>query len=445
MDTKFPHVSGMRDILSSDHEYFTFIKKVVRYHARRSGLRRISLPALMDFELLKTALGEASDMVAHQLFKIVNEEGVFALRPEYASSMARAYIEHGLHEKPQPVEYYYIDQNWRHMTPENEARGALAEMHAFGFEILGEEDPALDAQLIEMGAKIFRDLGLDVEIRINNVGTKAAQDKYVEDLRNFFAGKERNLSPEDVAKLEINPLHVLSSSHEDTQILVQIAPSIASSLDKESKEHFKKVTEYLEGLNISYNIQEKLFGGLDYYRRVYFEFVLKNEDEEIVLARGGRYDDLVAQLGGPKTPALTFSADMDAIAAAMQRVRLCVPSKDKISVFVVQLGDSAKKMALKLVSDLRSRGIRCMGALGKASIRSQLESASKFDVDYALVLGQMEVVEKKIIIRDMKKGTQETMSFDGILDHMTDLLDPAQLDTKDFRAMIEEASDNDEG
>lgn len=445
MDTKFPRVSGMRDILSSDHEYFTFIKKVVRYHARRSGLRRISLPALLDFALLKDALGEASDLVSNSLYKMVNEEGVFALRPEYAASMARAYIEHNLHEKPQPVEFYYIDQNWQRALPEHEDQGIFSEQHTFGFEILGEEDPALDAQLIEMCAKIFADLGLDVRLRLNNIGTKNAQDKYREDLRNFFAGKERNLGDDDVSKLEINPLHVLTSKNEDTQILVQIAPSIASSLDKDSKEHFARVQEYLEVLGIEATVDDKLFGGLDYYRRVYFEFYIEQDGQEIILGRGGRYDDLVADFGGPKTPALTFSADMDALAAAMRRVQLAVPSKDKISVFVVQLGDSAKKMALRLVSDLRARGIRTMGALGKASIRSQLESASKFEVEYALVLGQMEVVEKKIIMRDMKKGTQETLPFEGVVERMVELLDPSMLDTKDFRAMIEEASDSDEG
>ncbi|PIV90097.1 histidine--tRNA ligase [Candidatus Gracilibacteria bacterium CG17_big_fil_post_rev_8_21_14_2_50_48_13] len=445
MDTKFPHVSGMRDILSSDHEYFTFIKKVVRYHARRSGFRRISLPALSDFELLKTALGEASDLVSHALYKMVNEEGVFALRPEYAASMARAYVEHNLHEKPQPVEFYYIDQNWQRALPEREAEGVLSEKHTFGFEILGEEDPALDAQLIEMSAKIFSDLGLNVKLRLNNIGTRNAQDKYREDLRNFFAGKERNLGEDDVSKLAVNPLHVLTSKNEDTQILVQIAPSIASSLDKESKEHFAKVQEYLDVLGIEAVIDDKLFGGLDYYRRLYFEFYIEHEGQETILGCGGRYDDLVEEFGGVKTPALTFSADMDAVATAMRRVQLAVPSKDKVSIFVVQLGDSAKKMALRLVSDLRARGIRTMGALGKASIRSQLESASKFEVEYALVLGQMEVVEKKIIMRDMKKGTQETLPFEGVVDRMVELLDPSLLDTKDFRAMIEDASDSDEG
>lgn len=443
MEQKFPHVSGMRDILSRDHEYFTFIKKVVRYHARRSGMRRISLPALPDYELLKSSLGEASDAISQHLFKVTNEEGVFAMRPEYASSMARAFVEHNLHEKPLPVEFYYIDSVWYKTLPSDPAED-LSEIHKFGFEILGEEDPALDAQLIEMCMKIFADLGLKVELRINNIGTKQAQDKYTEDLRNFFAGKERNLSEEDVHKLGLNPLHVLSSNHEDTQILVEIAPSIKSSLDKDSKEHFTKVTEYLDVLDIPYTVNEKLFGGLDYYRRVYFEFVLKCEDKEVVLASGGRYDDLVEQLGGPKTPALTVSADMDRISAMMQKVHLNVPSKDKVSVFVVQLGDSAKKQAMKLVSDLRARGIRTMGALGKASIRSQIERAGEFDVEYALVLGQMEVVEKKIILRDMKKGTQETYPFEGIIDHMAELLDPAQLDTQDFKGMIEEASDIDD-
>ncbi len=470
-------VPGMHDVLPERHDYFTFIKKVVRYHARRTGLRRVSLPGIVSMEALSHSLGEGSEIFRKGLFEVKGKK--FALRPEMTTLSALTYISHDQHEKHPPIEWYYIDQVWR-KTEDRE------QTHEYGFELLGEGDPALDAQLIEMNMNIFKDLGLDtVQVRINTIGSREAQEQYAEDLRNFFAGKERALSEDDKEKLEINPLRILASEEEDTKILLDLAPKMESVLDKDSKEHYAKVKEYLDLLEIKYVEDPTLIPDADMYVGTVFAFEidrevpeagfvmpekkeetedekrhkkkiaahLMEEEEEIVipmevrtfrLGGGGRYDDLVQKLSGSDdctAPGVGSSIIMEEVADSMENIHLKVPSKDKIDVFIVQLGDDAKKVAIKLASDLRLHGIKTMGALGKASIRSQLDSASRFETKYALVIGQMEVREKKIIIRDMSKGTQEIIPFEGIVDRMVELLGVKALDPKDYKTMIEEASE----
>lgn len=443
-------IPGMSDVLPKQHDYFTFIKKVVRHHARRSGYKRISLPGLIKLETLEIMLGKASTVFQKELF-IVDIDGVqYAMRPDSTTGTIRAYVENELESLPAPQEFYYIDQAWRKMDRHGKK---MYQTHQFGFEIIGEEDPALDAQLIAMCVHIFEDVGMsDVRVIINNCGTKASQEKYNEDLRNFFAGKERSLTTEDQQKLELSPMRLLSSIEEDTQILAKIAPTITRSLDNESKEHHKKVKDYLDVLGIAFEEDERMFLDADMYTHTVFRFEAEFEGARIVLGGGGRYNNVISELGVKRilpegapasaqtivsAPAVGASVMMEKVEKFMEDIHLSVPSKDKLDVFIVQLGDDAKKVAIKLAADLRARGVKTMGALGKAAIRSQLETAGRFEVKYSLVIGQMEVLEKKIIIRDMKKGTQETISFDGIIDRMVELLDPSTLDVKDYRSMIE--------
>lgn len=423
-------------ILPGDHEYLTFIKKVVRYHARRSGYKRITVPVLATKELLERVLGEASPAFVYD----VAEKDGYAMRPMYTPLVMDAYRTCRMDELPLPVEYYYIDEIWQKQDDET----LPLQRYVFGFEHMGESDPAVEAQLLEMGQRIFKDLGLhDIKLRINTVGSRASQEAYAEDIRNFFGGRERALSELDKQALDLSPLRIMDSKEEDTQILVKMAPDMSSVLDEESLHHYTKVKEYLEELGIQYEEDAKYFGGLDMYTHTVFEFYSEHAGEKIVLARGGRYDDAMRDIANDDVPAVHFEAFMDDIATLMKVVHLRVPSKDKAQVFVVQIGEDAKKVSLKLVSDLRAKGIKTLGALGKDSIRSQLETAGKFEVDYALVLGQMEVREKKIIIRDMKKGTQEVIPLEGIVAHMTGLLGEHTLDTKNFQEMIEEANEED--
>lgn len=434
-------VPGMRDVLPKHHDYFTFIKKVVRYHARRTGLKRISLPALVPMETLNTILGSASDTVQSGLFHVDMDGKDYAMRPDMTTGVIRACLTNELYNGPLPIELYYIDQVWRNAQIQEEA---LRQVHEYGFELIGEEDPALDSQLIHMCMNIFKDLGLaNVKVRIAHVGTRAVQEKYAEDVRNFFTGKERALSESDVEKLAINPLRLLSSSNEDTKILAKLAPGITNVLDTESKEHVAKVKEYLDILDIPYIADDQMVMDADMYTHIVFRFEYDLDGKVINLGGGGRYNSVIAEMGGPHLPGVGASFVMEQIADLMTDIHLSVPTKDKLDVFVVQLGDDAKKVAVKLAADLRSLGIKTMGAMGKAAIRAQIETATRFDVKYALVLGQMEVREKKIIIRDMKKGTQEIIPFAGIIEHMVELLGATALDTQNFKAMIEETSDID--
>jgi len=451
-------IPGMHDVLPKQHDYFTFIKKVVRYHARRTGLKRISLPGLVPLDILEKAYGPSSTIFTKGLFRVEKDGQAYAMRPSSTVSIARAYIEHQMSEQLQPVELYYIDQMWQSI---GEGETLSNQDHVAGFDILGEEDPALDAQLIQMSLNTFSDLGITARVKINNIGTPAVQEKFREDLRNFFVGKERSLHEDDVAKLEDDPMLLLASKHEDTKILASLAPKIDSVLDKESKEHYEKLKEYLEILGISYEEDPTLFFDASMSTHAVFQFEADVEartitevvDEEevtteipaktVLLGNGGRYNTLVENLGGEPTPAVGCYFSMEKAAEIMTDIHLKVPSKDSIDVFCIQLGDDAKRESLKLVSDLRRKGIKTLGALGKASIRDQLDKARQFEVRYSLVMGQMEVREKKIIIRDMEKGTQEIIPFDGIVDRMVELLGTSSLDTQDFKSMIEEVSDID--
>lgn len=433
-------VEGMHDLLPEDHEYFTFIKKVIRYHGRRSGFKRISVPALEKEDMIFSSCSNLQTECVDHLFKVEGKESLY-LRSNMRSGIARAYIAHNMVEMPKPVQFYYIEPSWR----KDASDGMLRQFYQFGFEILGEQDPALDAQVIEMCKRIFEDLGLkDVQLRINSVGTKEDRVPYEEALRNFYAGKERSLCQKCVDRFEKSPMMLIECKEEDCKILANLAPKVEQFLSKNSKQHYDKVKEYLATLEIQFQEDPFMLRDLLYYSGVVFEFYVVREGHEIKLGGGGRYDALIKDMGGVETPAVGFAAGMERVMELMKEVHIRVPSKDKAHVFMVQLGEDAKRIALKLVSELRKVGIKTVGALGKDSIRSQLESASKIDVKYALVMGQMEVHEKKIIVRDMKKGTQEIMPLDSIVDYLVELIGPEHLDTKDFQGMIEEASESDE-
>jgi len=437
----FPRYSGIPDILPEDHEYFTHIKKVVRYHARRTGMKRVTLPAIENREAMEAILGKSAPVLRDQTFFLAKGDQEWILRSDYAVSLARAYVEHVLSEKPKPVQFYYIDHIWRDVPSRP---FYFSQFLSFGFEVMGEQDPALDAQMIEMCHNIYDDLCLpNIKLRIHTAGTRVSQEKYADELHNFYAGKERVLCANCLENLPENPLRLVGCQEEDCKILAEIAPKFGQFLDAPSKEHYAKVKEYLEILSIPFTEDLTYLGNNNSCTHTVFEFYFEIDGEKISLGAGGRHDTMIETMGGEPTPALGFTSGFERITELMKKVLLRVPSKDRVDVFVVQIGDDAKKAAMKLVSDLRRNGVKTMGALGKAAIRAQLTTASEFDVQYALVLGQMEVMEKKIIIRDMKKGTQEILPMAGIVEYLVELLGAHRLDTQNFKAMVEEVTETD--
>ncbi len=420
---------GVNDVLPNDHQYHTYIKKVVRHRARQSGFKRISTPIFEHEDLFKLSLGENSKVFVDGTYKFKDDSGQnLALKPEGTSGIARSYIENSMSEWPQPVLLYYIEPHFRYDKPE---KGRCnKQFWQFGFEILGESDPALDAQLIQLCKKIYRDLGIDdfFSLQLNTIGNAESREKYKQVLEDFYVGKERAVPPEYREMIYKNPAELLNSTDEDLKILAQMAPMLRDYLDKDSLAYHEELLEYLDEIGIEYEENFQLVRDLGYYNKTVFEFWDKREGQNSV-GGGGRYDGLVELLGGEPSPAVGCACEIEKIIASMKREKIRVPSKDELHIFVAQLGKEAKKKCLKLIDELRENGIKTMGALGKGSINVQLGLANKFKVPYTVLIGITEVREGTAIIRDMKKGTQVTVKMEEVPGKLVTLIGKKNLDT----------------
>lgn len=428
---KIQSARGMRDILPDEHSYFTIIKKVVRHRARQAGFRRITTPVLEDRGLFQRSVGEGTDIVDKELFTLTTASGTeLGLKPEGTAGVVRAYLEHGMASLPQPVEFYYIEPHFRHDRPQ---KGRFRQFNQFGFEVIGEHDPAIDAQLIQIAWHIFTDLKIAdrLSLQINTIGSSSDRQNYIEALRDYYTGKERNLCDTCRARLEKNPLRLLDCKEEDCRILAGLAPKITNHISAEAKDYYAKVKELLASVGIPFTENTSLVRGLDYYTDTVFEIWDASTGAQNAVGGGGRYDSLVEQLGGAPTPACGFAVGMERVVAHMQDAGLEVPNKDHVQVFVAQLGWEAKKEAMKILSRLRELGVHTLGALGTASMKNQLSKADRFGVDYAVIVGEVEVREGRAIVRDMAAGKQEIISLASVVDEVVRKIGQKGLDHYD--------------
>lgn len=428
MSEVYQTAKGVHDILPEDHEFHTFIKKVIRHRGRQAGFRRISTPIFEYTDVFIRSIGEGSDIVSKEMYTFEDKKGrSLTLKPEGTAGVARSYIQHGMNQWPQPVLLYYFEPHFRYDRPQ---KGRYRQFWQFGFEIIGESDPALDAQLIQLVNSIHKDLGIDhiFELQLNTIGTTESRKDYIAALQDYYAGKERSLCEDCKVRIEKNILRLLDCKEEDCRILAELAPVMRDYLDQESREFHDELKEYLDEIGIKYVENPKLVRGLDYYSKTVFEFWDKNEGAQNAVGGGGRYDGLIEIMGGQNTPAVGYAAGVERLIANMKRGKVRVPSKDELHVFVAQLGREAKRKCLGLIAQLRNSGIKTMGALGKGSINIQLKLADKFKVVYTVLIGLTEVREGTAIIRNMKKGTQEKVKMEKVVDRLIKLVGEENLD-----------------
>jgi histidyl-tRNA synthetase len=424
---------GTHDALPEDHQYMTYIKKAVRHRARQAGYKRIDTPMFEHRGVFERGIGEHTDIVEKELFTVTGKKegedtAQFALRPEFTAGICRSYIEHGMQQLPQPVELYAIGQCFRHDRPQ---KGRYRQFHQFDLEVIGLKDPSLDAQLIYAVTRILEDVKIleRLTLQINNIGTSENRKAYVEGLKDFFIGKEHQLPEPDRSRLQTNPLRLLDSKEEDTQILLKNAPKLEQFIGDESKQFHDTLLEYLDALGVKYFPNAGLVRGLDYYNQTVFEFWDQSTGAQNAVGGGGRYDGLIELLGGKPTPGVGFAGGMERMIWHMKEAGVRVPNKDQVDVFVAQLGPEAKKQCLTLVAELREKGIHTLGALGEASLKSQMRLADKFEARYTLLLGKMEVKEGTIILRDMKAGKQKQIKYEQAIPQIIKLMGEKNLDT----------------
>lgn len=427
---------GTHDVLPEDHQYMTYIKKAVRHRARQAGYKRIDPPIFENRAIFERGIGEHTDIVEKELFLVSGKHRTeetesdvqFALRPEITAGICRSYIEHGMHLLPQPVELYAIGPCFRYDRPQ---KGRYRQFHQVDLEMIGLKDPSLDAQLIHVCMKIFADLRIHdrLTLQLNNIGNADNRKAFLAALKDFFIGKERHLPELDRKRLLTNPLRLLDSKEEDTQILLKSAPTLDQFIDDASKQYHATLVEYLDELGVKYVPNTGLVRGLDYYGQTVFEFWDSSSGAQNAVGGGGRYDGLIELLGGQPTPGVGVAMGVERMIWHMKQAGVTVPNKDQVDVFVAQLGPDAKKMCLTLISELREKGVHTIGALGEASLKSQMRLSDKFGARYTLLLGQMEVKEGKIILRDMAAGKQKAIKLEKAVEEILKLLGSENLDT----------------
>ena len=342
---------------------------------------------------------------------------MLALRPELTPSLVRAYIQHGMVSWPQPVKLAEFGPVFRHERPQS---GRFREFRQFEIDAIGDKDAALDVQVISILCNIFHALGIrDASIQINSIGCSRCKPNYRRVVRDYYRGRERSLCKDCRKRKKVNILRLLDCKDEKCERLKMGAPETVDHLCTECHNHLKEVLEILDALSLPYILDARLVRGLDYYTKTVFEIFSTKKVEEgeraVALAGGGRFDDLVKLFGGEATPAVGGSLGVERVVARLRKLGIKVPMEKKQRVFLVHLGDLAKKRSMKLLEEFRSAGISVREAVGQSSIRGQMSFADKLGVDYALILGHQEVAEDTIIIRDMKGGSQEVIPVHKVI------------------------------
>lgn len=404
---------GMKDTLPKDEWYWKQMYHTAEKIADAYGFHRIETPVLEDASLFVRSLGKGTDVIDKEMYVFEDKDGSkIALRPEMTAATARAYLSHGMHTQPQPVKVWYWASMFRHDRPQ---AGRYREFRQFGCETIGVHDPVVDAELIAASYNYIKDLGVNTIVHMNSIGTLEDRERYIIELVGYLRSKRSYLSDLSKKRLNKNPLRILDSKEEQDQPIIEEAPQIIDWLSESSKSFFMGVLEYLDELEIPYVLDPTLVRGLDYYTDTVFELYEEEAGEsgsQSALGGGGRYNGLIQEIGGPETPGCGFSLGLERILGAVRKKQDAseeerVEQHNNVPIFFAQLGEQARRRALVLIEGLRKSDILVRHSLGKTSLKSQLDLANKLGATHTLILGQKEVQDGTLIVRDMDSGIQE--------------------------------------
>jgi histidyl-tRNA synthetase len=415
----FQSAKGMHDVLPSDEPYWDRIETVAKALASAYGFTKIETPILEFAELYNKTSGEESDVVQKEMYTLKTKGGDFlALRPEYTPGIARAYMQNGLSRLGQPQKLFAMGPIFRHERPQ---LGRLRQFTQIDFEVLGGvNDPIYDAEIIALFWDLLNELKIKGSlVKINSIGCRICRPIYKKQLTNYYKNHEKELCEDCVRRLKVNPLKLLDCKEEECIKLKAKAPNFLDKLCVTCSAHFKSVLEYLDEVKIPYELDHHLVRGLDYYSRTVFEMYAEGDEAQIgALPAGGRYDYLMETIGGHLTPAMGGAVGVERLIAVMRAKEIAMAGKSTKRVFLAHAGDLAKKKAFAVLKDLRGKGFLVVEALSKESLKAQLKVADKEGIALALILGQKEIYENSIIVRDLTNGLQEAVSLEKLAEEI---------------------------
>ena len=391
------------------HKWHT-VEKAVRKQAAVYGFREIRVPTFESTELFHRSVGETTDVVQKEMYSVIAKDTKFTLRPEGTAGTIRAMMQNGMLNDALPQKVYYILSCFRHERPE---AGRLREFHQFGVEMAGSPLPSSDADIISLAYDIINDLGIkNVELKINSIGCPKCRAKYHEALKAYFKDKEEQLCDTCRSRLDRNPMRILDCKSPICSEIAKDAPVILDYLCDDCKDHFEKLKGYLERMGIAYTVDPTIVRGLDYYTKTVFEFVTDATGSKSTICGGGRYDGLIEQLGGQKTPAMGFGMGLERLILTMESQGLDFEEEKPCDLYIAPMDSDAVSTAIDLISAVRAEGFRAEFDTMGRGLKAQMKYADKLGCTFVLVLGGNEIETKQAKLKNMKTGEETPITLD---------------------------------
>jgi histidyl-tRNA synthetase len=406
---------GTSDVLPEEQRYWRFFEARSEDIATRFGYERIDTPAFENANLFVRSVGEVTDIVENETYTFVDRGGdLVTLRPEGTAPVCRAYLQHGMHNLPQPVRLYYKGGFFRYDRPQ---AGRYRQFHQFGIEVIGDADASVDAEVIELAWLILESAGVtDATILLNSIGDAACRPGYVDALRSYYRSRADELVHDDCKRrLETNPLRLLDCKNGACQPLIAAAPGSVDYLCGSCAAHWDALLNDLDTLGRSYKIDKRMVRGLDYYSRTVFEIVPPGEGQQSTLVAGGRYDGLIELLGGRPTPGIGFAIGMERVLSAIRQNETPIPMDARTKVMVACLGDEPRSAGMKLCSELRRGGVAAVLAPAGRSLKSQLRYARSILATHAVIIGDRELESGSYVLRDLALSEQREVARDDLM------------------------------
>lgn len=401
---------GTKDIFGEDAVKYTYISKTAQEIFESYGYTFIKTPIFEETDLFKRGIGEGTDVVEKEMYTFKDRgDRSLTLRPENTASVVRSYLENAIYGKEDVTKYYYNGSMFRYERPQ---AGRQREFNQIGVEVLGESSPILDAEVIAMSYSLLEKLGItDLEVHINSVGTNASRTKYREMLLNFLEPMKEELCEDCRMRMEKNPLRVLDCKVDKCKELTKDAPSIIDSLNEEERAHYETVKKYLDIFGVKYVEDSRLVRGLDYYSSTVYEIVTNKLGAQGTVLGGGRYDNLLKQLGDKDIPAVGFAAGVERMMMLLEDY-----PKNNPDVYVVWLGENTQEFGLKIAKILRDNGIKTFVDFNSKGMKSHMKKADKLAVKYCIIVGEDEMNKDVVVLKDFSARTQEEMSLEKAIE-----------------------------
>lgn len=396
---------GTKDILPEQAGNWLRLENKIRELCRLYGYDEIRTPTFEHTELFKRGIGEGTDVVDKEMYTFTDRgDRSITLRPENTAAVVRAYLQNKLYANAGLVKLFYIGSMFRYDRPQ---AGRLREFHQFGVEALGEKNPAVDAEIILLAWDFLKSLGLnDLKLKINTVGCPACRPIFKRKLTEYFTEEADELCEDCRRRLEKNPLRILDCKIDGLKDIMDDAPRIETCLCDDCREHFNALKKFLTAAGVEFEVDNRLVRGLDYYTKTAFEIQYAPLGAQSAVAGGGRYDGLIKEIGGDDTPAVGFAAGLERILLALELQGLLTASNKKIAAFIVTGGSAAEVYAFKILTDLRRKNIAATMDFGKKSMKAQMKAAAKSGAKFALIVGEDEVANSTVTIKNLETAAQ---------------------------------------